>query len=303
MSLPAVTAQEQVQGQPVQPSHIPSQADNDMQAINLWLHGKSKRTVTAYKKQVGHFLDWIQNKPLRFVTLGDLQAYQDHLAESGFKETTQNAYIMTVKSLFTFTQKIGYTQFNPAAAIQGQKVKNELAQRILTEAEVQAMIHLEGNTRNKILLRFLYATGARASEVAGLKLKDFSECEGGATVTLFGKGGKTRHVMLPETVWTAIKDLHGHEIWPDKPAFVSRNKQGSLSAAMIWRIVKAAAKRAGVQKDVSPHFMRHSCASHSLDRGAPIHVVQSTLGHANLATTGRYTHVKPKESAGMWLAL
>lgn len=302
MSAQAIATIEQVQ-HPVQSSHIPSQAENDAQAINLWLHGKGKRTVTAYKKQLGHFLNWIQHKPLRFITLGDLQAYQDHLADSGLKETSQNAYLMTVKSLFSFTQKIGYTVYNPAAAIQGVKVKDELAQRILTESEVQAMIHLEENTRNKILLRFLYATGARASEVSALRLKDFSECEGGATVTLFGKGGKTRHVMLPETVWSTIKDLHGQEIWGEKPAFVSRNKGGQLSSAMIWRIVRAAAKRAGIQKDVSPHFMRHSCASHSLDRGAPIHVVQSTLGHSNLATTGRYTHCKPRESAGMWLAV
>ncbi|MCF8038961.1 MAG: phage integrase N-terminal SAM-like domain-containing protein, partial [Desulfohalobiaceae bacterium] len=167
MSLPTVTTHEQVQGQLVQAGHIPNQADNDMQAVNLWLHGKGKRTVTAYKKQIGHFLNWIQ-KPLRFVTLGDLQAYQDHLADSDLKETSQNAYIMTVKSLFSFTQKIGYTTFNPAAAIQGQKVKDELAQRILTEAEVQAMIHLEENHRNKILLRFIYATGARASEISAL---------------------------------------------------------------------------------------------------------------------------------------
>jgi len=289
-----------VQEQNPNPRQVNNQANNDSQLLDMWLHGKSERTITAYKKQINTFLEYV-GKPIQFITLADLQKFQDYLEGRELKPASQNAYLMTVKSLLSFAQKIGYIAFNPGAAIEGKKVKDKLAERILTESEVQAMIHLEPSPRNRVLLKFLYCTGARASEVSELKLRDFSECDGGAVVTLFGKGGDTRHVLIPDSVWEEIKGLHGEEIYPKKPLFVSRNKQRGLTANMIWHIVKGAAKRAGIQKAVSPHFMRHSCASHSLDRGAPIHVVQNTLGHSNLATTGKYTHVRPKESAGMYL--
>lgn len=278
------------------------QAESDEQAISLWLHGKASKTSRAYKKQINDFLNYTQ-KTLRFITLGDIQRYQDYLARSDLNVSSQNTKIMAVKSLCSFCQKIGYLQFNVAAAIQGQNNKDSLAERILTEPEVQAMIHLEPNKRNQVLLKFLYCTGARAVEVSKLRLKDFSESKDGAVVTLFGKGGKTRHVMIPESVWREIQLLHYGNINLDTPAFISRNKKGNLSTSMIWRIVKAAAKRSGIQKKVSPHFLRHSCASHSLDRGCPIHTVQNTLGHSNLSTTGKYTHVRPKDSAGMYLGV
>jgi len=283
-------------------AQVNNQASNDSQLIDMWLHGKSERTRTAYHKQINEFLEYI-GKPVQFITLADLQKFKDNLEARDLKPTSVNAYLMTAKSLFSFAQKIGYISFNPGAAIEGEKVKNKLPERILSESEVQAIIHLEPKARNRVLLKLLYCTGARASEISGLKLKDFSECEDGAVVTLFGKGGNTRHVLIPATVWQDINDLHGSEIWSEKPLFVSRNKQGQLTANMIWNVVRQAAKRAGIQKKVSPHFLRHSCASHSLDRGAPIHVVQNTLGHSNLATTGKYTHVKPKDSAAMYLGI
>ncbi len=283
------------------PVHVPRQAENDTQAINLWLHGKAEKTARAYRNQIQRFIQYV-DKPLRFVTLGDVQAYQDHLEQSGMKVSSQNTHLMAVKSLFSFCQRIGYVQFNVGGAVQGQPEKDTLAERILSESEVQAMIHLEENPRNKAMLRFLYCTGARASEISDLRFRDFSEAEEGAVVTLYGKGGKTRYVLIPQSVWADIQGLHSSP-GPDTPVFLSRKKGQPVSRVSIWRIVRAAAKRAGIQKEVSPHFMRHSCASHSLDRGAPIHVVQSTLGHSNLATTGRYTHVKPKQSAGQWLAI
>ena len=89
---------------------------------------------------------------------------------------------------------------------------------------------------------------------------------------------------------------------PDAPVFRSR-KGGPLSPVQAWRIVRAAAKRAGIAGDVSPHWLRHAHASHALDRGAPVHLVQATLGHADLRTTSKYTHARPTDSSARYLGI
>jgi len=135
-----------------------------------------------------------------------------------------------------------------------------------------------------------------------LRWRDLTEREQGGQVTAFGKGGKTRAVVLPQSVWDEIAALRG-EAGPDDAVFRSRKGGNCLAIAQVWLIVKTAAQRAGLGDAVSPHWLRHAHASHALDRGAPIHLVQSTLGHASVATTGRYTHARPGESSGRYLAV
>lgn len=100
-------------------------------------------------------------------------------------------------------------------------------------------------------------------------------------------------------VWKALIVLRG-DAKDDAPVFRSR-KGGHLGESQIWRIVRKAAERAGIEKDVSCHWLRHAHASHALDRGAPIHLVQATLGHASVSSTGRYLHARPTESSGDYL--
>jgi integrase/recombinase XerD len=163
------------------------------------------------------------------------------------------------------------------------------------------MLSLEPNERNRALLTLLYASGIRVHELCGLRWRDFDPTSDSGQVTVFGKGAKTRSIRLPVSVWKLVTGLRrGREV--GDPVFVSR-KKGPLSDAQVWRIVRAAGKRAGIQLNVSPHWMRHAHASHALDRGAPIHLVQATLGHASVSTTGRYLHARPNDSSGRFLAL
>lgn len=104
---------------------------------------------------------------------------------------------------------------------------------------------------------------------------------------------------MPQSVWTALMSLRG-DAKEDHPVFLSR-KGGHLHESQIWRIVRKASERAGIDKDVSCHWLRHAHASHALDRGAPIHLVQATLGHSSVATTGRYLHARPSDSSGNYL--
>lgn len=294
-ALPAIASQpEAVPGQ-----FIPTQSTSDSQTINLWLHGKAPTTQRGYKREIASFLAFVE-KPLQWVTLGDLQRYSDSLGH--LAPRTQCRTLAAIKSLLSFAQKIGYVRFNAGAPLSLPKPKNDLAERILSEEETARMIAL-ATGRDRVLLRFLYASGCRCSEVLGIRWRDFAEAsEGRAIVTVYGKGSRTRHILLPGSVWRDVQSLKRPEDGPNDAPFRSRLGK-PLSQPQLWRIVRTAAKRAGITRPVSPHWWRHACASHSLDRGAPVHVVQKSLGHASLSTTSIYAHCRPSEGAALYLGL
>jgi integrase/recombinase XerD len=210
--------------------------------------------------------------------------------------------LAAAKSLFTFGHRTGLLPTDAARPLHLPKVKNVLAERILEEAEVARLIALEPSRRNHALLRLLYLAGLRLSEAAALSWCDLRKRGAGGQVTVFGKGGKTRAVLLPASLWRELTVLRGDT--PDEaPVFRSREggAGGQLSPSQVHRVVKAAARRAGLSGAVSAHWLRHAHASHALDRGAPLHLVQATLGHADLKTTGRYTHARPTESSATYL--
>ena len=276
-----------------------SQADSDRHLIELWL-GKhaSRHTRQNYARHARRFLVFVA-KPLAEVRLGDLQAFSASL-EHQAPASRANA-IAALKSLFTFAQEAGYLRFNVGAAVKAPPVKNTLAERIMGEMDVRRMLALEPERRNRVLLTLLYAGGLRVSELCGLKWRDLTERDQAGQVTVFGKGGKTRAVLLSATTWRQVTELRAGAD-PDAPVFVSR-KGGHLVPSAVHRIVKAAAKRAGISAEASAHWLRHAHASHSLERGAPIHLVQQTLGHASVATTGRYLHARPTDSSARYLGV
>lgn len=278
---------------------LPVQAEDDDQLIDLWLYGKSAHTRRAYEADVTR-LRAFTGGTLGQVTLGDLQAFAASLTGG---EATRRRTVAAVKSLLTFGQKLGYLPFNIGAALQVKSQRDTLAERILGEADVQRMLALETNARNHALLRFMYATGLRNSEVAGLRWRNMQPIDGGCgVVNVHGKGNKTRTVRVEAGPWQEVWALRGAEVGiPDQPVFLSR-RGGPLNESQVFRIVRAAAERAGLDANVSPHWMRHAHASHALDRGAPISLVQATLGHASVATTGRYLHARPGESSGRFLS-
>ncbi len=278
---------------------LPAQADSDEQVIALWLHGRSPHTQRAYAADVASFGSFVE-KPLFQVALGDLQAFADSLER--LSPASRARRLNAVKSLLGFAQRIGYLAFNVAAPVRTPTVKDVRAERILSEAQVQRMLALEPSSRNHALLRLLYAAGMRVSEACALQWKDAQERGEAGQVAVYGKGGKTRVVLLSADTWRKLVALRG-EAEAEDPVFPSRKRGGPLDPSQVLRIVRSAAKRAGIEAEVSPHWLRHAHASHALERGAPIHLVQVTLGHASVATTGRYLHARPSDSSARYLAV
>jgi integrase/recombinase XerD len=269
--------------------------------IAQWLHGRSPHTQDAYRTAWRDFRMFC-TAPLDRVTLGDLQAWADQLARGGLSPASQALRLTALKSLFSFGHTLGVLPVNAGAALRVPARRSRLAERILPEADVHKLLALETNPRNHALLRLLYASGLRVSEATALRWRDLQAVGDAGQVTVWGKGSKERTVRLPAGVWAELQQLRG-DAGDDAPVFRSRKKGGHLSSVQVEAIVKTAAQRAGITGNVSPHWLRHALASHALDRGAPVHVVQATLGHSSLATTSRYSHARPGDSAGLYVAV
>lgn len=277
--------------------HSLSGATSDQQLIGLWLEGRSPHTQRAYTREAQRFLAFVQ-KPLATVTLTDLYDFEHGLEGSA---ATRTRAMAAVKSLLSFGQRVGYLSFNVGAAVRLRSGQNRLAERIVGEPDVHRLLALETNSRNHALLRFLYVSGLRVSEVAALTWANMVAADEGGYANVHGKGDKTRVVRIPPGPWAEVSALRANGAGPETPVFVSR-LGGALDVSAVRRMVSRAAKRAGLEGNVSPHWLRHAHASHALDRGAPISLVQSTLGHSSIATTGRYLHARPGESSGNYLS-
>jgi integrase/recombinase XerD len=266
------------------------------QLVEIWLFGRSPRTIDVYRRYTHRFLSYV-NKPLHLVTLADMQGWQKTL--EGMAPNSQRIAIAAVKSFLKFASNTGVLEVNLGVLMRAPKGKDALTERILTEAEVAALMASETDERNLLILRLLYIAGLRVSELCTLKWSDTVPRGETGQITVFGKGGKTRTILLPAALWTQLQQLRADASILD-PVFRSKNGK-PLDRIRVFRIVKAAAKRAGINENVSPHWLRHAHASHSLDRGAPLHLTQRTLGHSRIGTTERYLHVRPNDSSAMYL--
>ncbi len=274
-------------------------ASNDDALINLWV--KSSNSVHTRRARFEDARYLINNiiKPLNQITVGDLINLFDAIPGS---ESSVARKVRHIKSLFTFAHTIGYIKFNVASVLKSPSVKQTLSERIISERDVHLLIDAEKNQRNKTILTLFYASGIRISELTSLCWKDFQDRGNGIyQITVYGKGGKTRSILLSETTGKLVQSLQKIKN-PDEPIFVSA-KGGHLDQSAVHRLVKAAAARAGISPEMSAHWLRHAHASHALDRGCPIHLVQSTLGHSSVATTGLYTHCRPSDGSSTYLSV
>lgn len=268
----------------------------DDSVIEAWLQGRPLASEKTYRLEADHFRAFIQ-KPLAMITANDIQAYAHSLCT--YARNTQSTRISIVKSLINYAHYAGHIPSNMARLVRVPRAKDTLAERFLEESEVQAMIAVTVSVRDRILLRLFYYSGCRLAEVVGLTWRDLIPSPYGGQITVVGKSQRTRAVRLPATMFQELYSLRG-DAGPDDPVFVSRHSQ-PLSRRQVQRIVRAAGERAGIEGQVSPHWLRHSHATHALYNGAPIHEVAHTLGHTSLSGTSRYLHVRPASSSADYL--
>ena len=269
----------------------------------LWLEdGLSRNTLESYRRDLNKFAAWLdhhRNVDLLQCTHADIQGFLAHLVvEQKAKATSTSRTISSLKRLYQYQLRQNKISIDPTLQIATPKLPRSLPKN-LTEQDVELLLNAPDiNTplgiRDRSMLEVLYASGLRVSELVGLSVAQVSQSEG--VVRVMGKGSKERLVPLGEEALDWLKRY----LAESRPAlltgklsnamFVTQRGEG-MTRQMFWYLIKKHSKLAGILKPLSPHTLRHAFATHLLNHGADLRVVQMLLGHADISTTQIYTHV------------
>ena len=273
-----------------------------------WLateRGRSPNTLAAYRRDLRTYCDWLAAQGL---AVGDVSeevvtSYVAHLRDTGLADSSVKRAMVAVRSLHRFLAQEGDAADDPAADVAVPRVPQGLP-KALSEAEVESLLAAVVGTdpiarRDRAILEVLYGTGLRISELVGLSLGDVDL--GAGLVRAFGKGSKERIVPLGRLARGAL-EAWVHEGRPaveptrwarrgDAEAVFLNARGGRLSRQGAWGIVRRYGDQVGLGHRLTPHVLRHSCATHMLDHGADVRTVQELLGHASVSTTQVYTMV------------
>jgi integrase/recombinase XerD len=261
----------------------------------------SPHTVAAYGRDLARLARFAaeHDRVVTSLTRSDLEALVRDAMRSGLSATSTARLVAATRGLFRFLRLAGHVATNPADDLHAPRAVASLP-RFLSLEDVDALLAAtHGGSpreiRDRALLEVLYATGLRVSELCGLRMADVKAEQG--YLQCFGKGSKQRIVPLGEAAASALRrylaegrpTLVGARQSPW--LFVNARGGARLSRIGCWKILKACGRRAGLQAHLSPHVLRHSFATHLLERGADLRAIQAMLGHADLTTTQIYTHV------------
>lgn len=255
--------------------------------------GLSRNTSLAYARDIRRFAASVNR-----VDVGE-EAVVTHLGDlrdQGYASASIYRALMAIKVFFRFVKREGGVKVDPTALLDSPKLW-QLIPEVLTQDEVERLLEMpdletEEGMRDRAILETFYATGIRVSELCSLNVHDVGE----NSVRVVGKGGKERVVPIGEAAIGAIDAYlakHRNERGENRPLFVTP-KGKRLRRELVWERVKLYANAAGIEKPISPHTLRHSFATHLLDHGADLRVIQEMLGHSDIATTDRYTHLSKK---------
>ncbi len=268
---------------------------------DLWSSkGLSDNTLNAYRTDLRHFdrYQFERGRKLVDVTQGDVRDYLAFRVEQKFARTSSARLLSSLRRFYTYLVQTKQISTDPMALIESPKLNRQLPDS-LSEAQVDRLLG-EPNVddpiecRDKAMLELLYATGLRVSELVGLTMEQMSLRQG--LVRIVGKGGKERLVPMGELAITEVEQYLKYarpELLKGGQSDVvfPSNRAQMMTRQTFWHRIKLYALRAGIETELSPHTLRHAFATHLLNHGADLRVVQLLLGHSDLSTTQIYTHV------------
>ncbi|ELY3764094.1 site-specific tyrosine recombinase XerD [Cronobacter sakazakii] len=268
----------------------------------LWLERNlAENSLSAYRRDLSMVVEWLHHRGLSLVTAqsGDLQTLLAERVEGGYKATSTARMLSAVRRLFQHLYREKIRDDDPSALLASPKLPQRLP-KDLSEAQVERLLQAPTveepiELRDKAMLEVLYATGLRVSELVGLTMSDVSLRQG--VVRVIGKGNKERLVPLGEEAvyWLEQYLTHGRP-WllngQSLDILFPSNRARQMTRQTFWHRIKHYAQLAGIDSEqLSPHVLRHAFATHLLNHGADLRVVQMLLGHSDLSTTQIYTHV------------
>ena len=268
-----------------------------MQDFLLYLgseKGLSPHTLAAYGRDLQAFHQFLANKSWSAVTQEDVLAYLQYVREKEYATASVCRALVAIKVFFRFLKREGHIAADPTRYLDSPKLW-QLIPEVLSVEEVSRLLAAPVaeeavGARDRAILHVLYASGLRVSELCGLNLTDVDD----ACVRVKGKGNKERIVPIAKSAIEAVDHYLVQFRQEGKgPLFVTSRGQ-RIDRVTVWQRVKFYAKKAGIEKSISPHTLRHSFATHLLENGADLRVIQEMLGHVSIKTTDRYTHVSQR---------
>jgi integrase/recombinase XerD len=277
------------------------------QLLDQFLHyivvekGLAKNTIDAYSHGLNRFLDYLKKKgiqEIKGVSKLDVRAFLLALKKQGLSTKSVVRNLVAIRTLFQFLIREGILEANPIEELESPKIPKTLPE-ILTLKEVERLLEQPNpqtpmGIRDRAMLEVLYATGMRVSELTQLPMNQVN-LEAGY-VLVFGKGSKERIIPLGNEAmkWVALYLKGSREKLAkrrESPSLFINRMGSGMSRQQFWKVIKSYGRRAGIRKRITPHLLRHSFASHLLERGADLRSVQMMLGHVDISTTQIYTHV------------
>lgn len=265
----------------------------------LVIRGLSQATVSSYTEDLNSFIVFLEEKSLSVdnVSEQNIFIYLMHLRKKGLQSRSLARHMAALRGFYSFLAEQGIIQENPTGILENPKLP-KLLPKVLAVDQVESIlsqpeINDKLGARDKAMLELLYAAGLRVSEAAALKVLNFDPQIG--TVRVWGKGGKERIVPLHYTCmkWIEFYLQNWRGEFSPRSDFMFLNRSGKgLTRQGIWKIIKKYAVSAKITKEVSPHTLRHSFATHLLEGGADLRTVQILLGHSDITATEIYTHVQ-----------
>jgi integrase/recombinase XerD len=262
--------------------------------------GLSINTVESYKNDLIKFFQYIVSNNLQWKVLkrGQIDNYLTFTQNNGASVATISRYISSIRSFYNFALNEKETEVNPVENIELPRKPQKLPVFLTTE-EVDRLLEVPDKStpiglRDAAMLELLYATGERVSEIINLKIEDVNREEGYLLCT--GKGSKQRLIPFGDKAGELLAEylLNSRPFLLKgiaSPFLFLSNRGDGLSRKTFWKMIKTYRLKAGIEKDLSPHTLRHSFATHLLERGADLRSVQMLLGHSDISTTQIYTHV------------
>ena len=263
--------------------------------------GLSPNSVAAYEQDLQRLTSYMDQHNIDVVkaTYEDLQAFVFETFKSINSVRTQARLVAGIHSFYRFLLYHNYIQQDPSELLETPKKEHHLPD-VLTLDEIDSMIaqldmSKAESHRNRSIIEMLYGSGLRVSELVNLRLSDIYRQEG--FMRIIGKGSKQRLVPISPVAdqWLQywLEDRSKLDIKPEYSDIVFLNRYGrQLTRAMIFTIIKTLAKQADIHKNISPHTLRHSFATHLLQNGADLRIIQQLLGHEDITTTEIYTHIE-----------
>lgn len=263
--------------------------------------GYSNNTIESYKKDLDKFLEFNGNVDINKITLENLKNYIKYLNEIKLNEKSIARNISSLKSFYKFLNIGKYININPSEALYLPKIKKSLP-NTLTEEEIFKLLDIKltdsFSYRNKAMLELLYASGLRVSELTNLKLQDIDLNDD--IIRTFGKGSKERVIPIGDFAKEYLKkyiyEYRCNLLIKGNSEYLFLNNHGNkMTRQGFFKVIKKLAKENGINKELSPHTIRHSFASHLLKYGADLRTIQELLGHSDISTTQIYTHITNEE--------